>query len=50
METLNVKSSTSQKGNALKEKDTKKLNKLGEWLKNPNRQTLVVYDMKAVMK
>lgn len=45
-----IKSAVSpQKGKA-KEKEAKKLNKLGEWLKNPHRSTIVVLDMKAVMK
>lgn len=28
----------------------RKKNKLGEWLQNPNRETLVIYDMRAVLK
>lgn len=29
---------------------TKRLNKLGEWLKNPDRELFVIKDMKAVLK
>lgn len=45
-----IKSVISSKGEKIREKEAQKLNKLGEWLKNPNRETIVVYDMKAVMK
>lgn len=40
--TKTVKAGTKQ--------EPKKLSKWGEWIKNPQRDTIVIMDMKAVLK
>lgn len=49
METRNVQQTTVNTQVATQKK-SKRLSKLGEWMRKPNRETIVIMDMKAVLK